>query len=368
MEIEKETSLTNTVIKRIRFIVLVAFIIFVVLLIGGSIYFFMCLTPVNKKTDATTEFILDSGLSISQVAEKLKSEGLIKNVLVFKIYVRLNDYNNFQAGTYNLSKNMNVDDIITSFVTGSNAIQDTVIITFVEGKRFPYYINKIAENFDYTYDEVMAYATSEEFLNKTISNYWFIDEDILNKDLYYPLEGYLFPDTYEFKVDATIDEILNKMLTEMKSKLDTYQEEINLSGKKVSSLLTLASMVELEAVEQEDRKDVAGVFSNRLAIKMTLGSDVTTYYAVNKEMTEKLTMSDLNSCNAYNTRGTCVSGLPVGPICSPSLGSIVAAITPSETECYYFIADSNNKVYCSKTLEEQNKKIANLRKQGLWPE
>lgn len=365
---EKETSLTNNIIKKLRFYIFIALILIAIFLVGLTAFIFISLMPVNPDDDSSREFVLEKGLGANQVADKLEGAGLIKNAFVFKVYIKINGYSNFQAGTYNLSLSMSANDIINSFVTGDRIIEDTISITFVEGKRFPYYINKIAESFDYSYDDIMAYATSSEFLESVISKYWFIDEDILNKDLYYPLEGYLFPDTYEFKKDATIDEILNKMLSEMETKLAAYKDEINLSNKKVSSLLTMASMVELEAVKAEHRLTVAGVFYNRLNSNMTLGSDVTTYYAAKKEMTDKLTMSDLNSCNAYNTRGTCVSGLPVGPICSPSLSSIVAAITPEETDYYYFVADSNNDVYFSKSSSEQNQVIANLRRQGLWPE
>lgn len=365
---KNQETLTNSINKRLKRIVLVLIILLVLALCGFGTFFIVSLSPVEESTDEYTEFVLEKGWGSSQIADNLQNNKLIRNAFVFKIYVKLNDYSNFQAGTYRLSKNMNVNEIISSFITGTNIVENTTKITFVEGKKFPYYIKKISENFNYSEDEIMNLVNSEEFLNKVIKNYWFIEEDILNKELYYPLEGYLFPDTYEFKNDATIEDIILKMLDAMGAKLNTYKEEINLTDKKVSSLLTLASMVELEAVTPEDRASVAGVFNNRLKTGMTLGSDVTTYYAVKKEMSASLTMSDLNSCNAYNTRGTCVKGLPVGPICSPSLSSIVAAITPSENNYYYFVADKNNKVYLSETAAAQDRVINDLKTQGLWPE
>ena len=99
---------------------------------------------------------------------------------------------------------------------------------------------------------------------------------------------------------------------------------------------------------------------------MTLGSDVTTYYAVGKDFSKNLSMKDLNSCNGYNTRGTCVSGLPVGPICSPGLSSIAAAIEPVENEYYYFVADKNKKIYFSKTNDEHINTINRLKNSNLW--
>lgn len=365
---KQEILTTNSVSNLLKKVVIVSIAIIVLFIISTCVFFVTSLTPVDSKTDETTEFILEKGWGVNKIADELEASHLIKNAFILKIYIKMNDYPAFQAGTYRLSKSMSAEEIITSLTTGTNIVENTVKVTFVEGKRFPYYVKKISENFNYKEEDIMSLVTSEEFLNKLIKNYWFIDESILNKDLYYPLEGYLFPDTYEFKKDATIEDIVLKMIDALGTKLNNYKDEITLTNKNVSSLLTLASMVELEAVTPEDRAMVAGIFNNRLKSGMTLGSDVTTYYAVRKEMTQSLTKVDLNSCNAYNTRGECVSGLPVGPICSPSLSSIVASITPNENDYYYFVADKNNKVYPSKTGSEQDKVINNLKSQGLWPE
>ena len=101
---------------------------------------------------------------------------------------------------------------------------------------------------------------------------------------------------------------------------------------------------------------------------MKLGSDVTTYYAVNKDFSAYLTKSDLNSCNGYNTRGDCVKGLPVGPICNMSLSSIAASIEPNKNDYYYFVADKNKKTYFSKNYSEHEETIATLKSEGKWYE
>ena len=97
-----------------------------------------------------------------------------------------------------------------------------------------------------------------------------------------------------------------------------------------------------------------------------MGSDATTYYAVNKDFDKELKRSELNSCNAYNTRGTCVKGLPVGPIGSPSISSIEAVIYPDEHNYYYFVDDVYGKTYYSKTESEHNATIRKLQREGLW--
>ena len=177
----------------------------------------------------------------------------------------------------------------------------------------------------------------------------------------------LYPNTYEFYKTDDIDSIIDKLLLEMDKHLTPYKEDIISSKMSVHSLLTLASMVELEAVTGEDRLLVSGIFHNRLNKGITLGSDVTTYYAEQKKLTENIN-ADIGKCNAYNTRGSCVKGLPVGPICNPSYTSIIASINPSNTAYLYFIADKNNKLYYAETYEEHNKNYDYLVKNNLYPE
>ncbi len=159
------------------------------------------------------------------------------------------------------------------------------------------------------------------------------------------------------------------MIDGLDSKITPYKDEINVSKYSFHDLLTLASVVELEAVTAEDRKEVAGVFINRLNAGDSLGSDVTTYYGVRKDITENLLYRDINECNDYNTRGNCNKGvLPVGPIASPRLDSIVAAIEPNQTKYYYFVADKFNKLYFAETEAGHQANIAELKRKGIWPE
>ena len=153
----------------------------------------------------------------------------------------------------------------------------------------------------------------------------------------------------------------------MDKHLEPYKEDIVESKMSVHSLLTLASMVELEAVTSEDRLLVSGVFHNRLNSGIALGSDVTTYYAEQKKFTDNIN-ADIGKCNAYNTRGSCVKGLPVGPICNPSYTSIIAAINPNNTRYFYFIADKNNKLYYAENYEEHTKIYNYLKENNLYPE
>lgn len=354
--------------KILRIAVIIAIIIIMVALAIFSAFFFRSLTPVDLEDKENVEFVVESGWGKGTIADALEDAGLIRSAFFFKVYVRLNDIDNLMAGTYSLSASMTVDDIVNVMSRGDNLENKTVTVTFVEGRRFPYYVSKISESMGFLEEDIYALTSNTEYLESLISKYWFLSEEILDPNIYYPLEGYLFPDTYEFRQSATIEEVLDKMLTEMGDKLKVYEDELKVSNYSIHDLLTLASMVELEAVTADDRRILAGVFYNRLNSGWTLGSDVTTYYAAKKDMTESLTTGDLNDCNAYNTRGTCVAGLPVGPICSPSYSSITASIEPEESDYYYFVADKTNAIYFARTEAEHLANIAKLREEDLWPE
>ena len=220
-------------------------------------------------------------------------------------------------------------------------------------------------------EEVFAVLKEQDYLKELINEYWFLDESILDTKLYYSLEGYLFPDTYEFKnKNVTVKEIFKKMLDQTGKKLESYKEEIEKSDYTLHEMLTLASIVELEAAGSDDRAGVAGVFYNRLEAGWSLGSDVTTYYGAKVEMSERdLYQSEIDEVNDYNTRSVKMAGkLPIGPICNPGMNAIKASIEPTEHKNYFFVADKNGKTYFSKTNSEHEKMVAKLKNEGLWCE
>lgn len=369
-KINKDKIVKNKKLGVNKIILILCAIVIVVLVsfIVASDYY---LSPVDKKSDEIIKFEIKNNTGKNKIADDLEKAGLIKNATIFKIYIKLNSNKELYAGTYNLSKSMSVNEIIDTLHKNKSLETEVIQVTFIEGKRLTDYAKVIENKFGYKADDVISYADSDEFVNKMISTYDFITEDIKQEGIYHPLEGYLFADTYDFKKNATIDEILNKMIYTMGKKLEVYKDDINVSKFSVHELLTLASIVELEGVNSDDRAGVAGVFYNRIEAGWPLGSDATTYYAVNKDFTKDLTNNNLKSCNKYNTRSenTCAfTGLPIGPIDSPSLNSINAVMEPEEHDYYYFVADKNKKTYFTKTYKEHDKKIYELRKDGLWYE
>ncbi len=343
-------------------------LLFFLVLFGICYFGYQYFTSPVDKNAKPIEFIVEEGDTFTSIAEDLKEKKLIKNVFFYKIYLKIKKPSSIKIGTYEVSGKMSLDQLIEK-LSSTDIKDESISITFPEGKNMRFIAKTIAENTNNTEDDVYNILKDDVYLNSLIQNYWFIDESIKNKEIYYSLEGYLYPDTYQFKnKEVDVQTIFNTMLDNMEKKLRAYQSVIEESKYSFHEILTLASMVELEASTTEDRRGVAGVFYNRLNSRMSLGSDVTTYYAAKVDMGERdLYKSELNDANAYNTRSSSLAGkLPVGPICNPEITSIEAALYPTESNYYYFVADKNKKVYFSRNSKEHNETIAELKSEGLW--
>ena len=338
-----------------------------VILFGYSVYRYE-LSEVSNNSESKT-IVIEPG-SVESIANTLYKENLIKNKFVFKLYVKISGKSNLKAATYSLSEDMGARKIVDILYNGKGINTAQIKITFKEGLNIRKIISVIEENTNRTSDEVYNLLNNKEYLNKLIDKYWFIENEILNDKIYYSLEGYLYPSTYYFSSkDVSVEDIFKVMLDETEKQLEPYKNELNNNNMTIHEILTLASLVELEGVTKEDRKGIAGVFFNRLEDNISLGSDVTTYYGVKVNMGERdLYSSEVKECNDYNTRCVTFSGLPVSPICNPSIESIEAVINPNKNNYYYFVADKNKKVYFSKNINEHNKTIAKLKKEDLWYE
>lgn len=355
--------------KNFRNMAIILLVVFTTVILALGVYYKVNMTGTSN-SDTKKIVNIEEG-TINDIAKTLKDNNLIKNVSIFKVYIKLTNKSNLKAGTYELSENMGVEKIVKILEKGTKYNPNEISITFKEGINIRKIATLISENTNNSYDDVIKKASDETFIDTLINKYWFLTEDIKNKNIYYSLEGYLFPDTYRFNNrEVTTEEIFTKMLDEMDKKLSKYKDEINKSDLSVHEIITLASVVELEGAKATDRKGVAGVFYNRLASSAypTLGSDATTYYASKiDDWSYSLTYKELNDCkNKYNTRCSSNTGLPVGPICNPGIESIEATINPDKHEYYYFVADCNGKVYLTKNSTEHNNIINKLKKEDNW--
>ncbi|MBO5413633.1 MAG: endolytic transglycosylase MltG [Clostridia bacterium] len=344
-------------------------LVIVGILIIGSIIMYVSMFTKVSSSDEEIGVVIPLGTGTNGIADILKENSIIRSKLGFKIYVKVNNIDNFKAGEYSLKQNMSLKEITESLQSGIVYDQNYINFTYLEGKNMRWLAKKIAETTNNPESEVYELLSRENYINSLIEKYWFITDEIKNEDIYYSLEGYLFPDTYALKnEDVSVEEIFEKMLDKMEEVLEEYRDEIDESELNVHEILTLASIVEMESVHTEDRKDVASVVYNRLDRGMAIQSDVTTYYAFKIDMGERdLYQKELDTYNPYNTRGPNMEGkLPVGPISSVSKTSIEAAINPNKTNYLFFVADKNGKVYFSKTSSEHNHIISELRTKGLW--
>ncbi len=335
-------------------------------LIGTSILYIFYSSPVDKTDITTQEITIESGMSTYSIAKMLKEKDLIKSTDFFLLYDKLNRCTSLKASSYDLSRSMSLSDIFDIMCSGDYT-KNSINITFREGLRLTDYAKIVSENTNISEDDFLSVANDRMYLKELINKYWFLTDDILNNNIYYPLEGYLYPDTYNFRSqDVTSKEIIEKLLDEEDKVLSKYKSTIDLTRHSLHEYLTLASIAELEGTNSENRKLIIGVFENRLERGINLGSDVTTYYGVGKSMNEALTSDELNSVNSYNTRSRSMRGLPVGPICNPGKDSIDASINYTPSDYFYFVADKSKKIYFTKTENEHNALVAKLKKEGNW--
>jgi len=341
-----------------------------IIIIGFTVWYFSSISPKSKDV-SEIEVKIPLGTGTSAIASILKDNDIIKSETAFKLYVKINKVDNFQAGTYYLKPSMSVKEITEMLQTGIMYDPNQISITYLEGKNIKWLAKTIANKTNNTEEDVFNLLENKEYISSLIEKYWFIEDTIKNDDIYYSLEGYLFPDTYAISnKDAKVEEIFEKMLNKMESVLEEYKVEIENSNYSIHEILTIASIIEMETMKEEDRKDVSSVVYNRLGSNMAIQSDVTTYYAFNVEMGERdLYQKEIDTYNSYNTRGPNMQGkLPIGPISSSSKSSIEAAIYPNKTDYLFFVADKNGKVYFTKNNGEHETIINDLINKGLWLE
>ena len=353
--------------KKILRFVLIVLVIFIILTLISMLLFYKINLGKVSSNDEIIPFEVTENDNYTSLAKKLKKQNLIKNTLVYKIYIKLHSpKEKLSVGAYPLSQDMTVKDIVATLTEGPDKNLSHQRITFPEGLHMRKVVKLIADNTKYEEKDIYKTGADKTFLKSLINEYWFLTDKILDKNIYYPLEGYLYPDTYEFKNDDSIEDIFKTMLDNTDNKLKEYQSLFNKSKYNVHQVLTLASVIELEASTKEDRQGVSSVFQNRLSKNMGLESDVTTYYGLKKELTESI-KGKVYDYTPYNTRNKTLNGkLPIGPICNPSIESIEAALNPKKTSYYYFVADTNKKVYFAKTYNEHLKIIQKLKEQGIW--
>jgi UPF0755 protein len=298
-------------------------------------------------------FEVKQGEGIQEIGKNLEQANIIRNAYYFDYYVwKTNSKGKIQAGTYEISGTMTIPEIVQVMSIGE-IVSNQLKITFPEGSSLADMAD-ILKNKKFDGDKFLQIAKSGDGIK--------MDYDFLkNRPKDATLEGFLFPDTYIFKKDATAAQIINIMLQNIDEKLtNVLREQIKASNHSIFDVLIMASILEKEVRTSEDMKIVSGIFWKRAAAGGRLQSDATLEYILgNKDLHHSI--ADTNIDSPYNTYRN--SGLPPGSINNPGLVAINAATNPTATDFNYFLTDpaTGNVVY-SKTFDEH---VQNKQKYGL---
>ena len=337
-------------------ILFVGVAVLLMVVLGFGFYVFG-LGPVDKGDDTKITVEIPTGTGASAIVQILDDNGLVKNVFCAKVNAKIGGYNSLQANTYIFNKTMSFREIMKAINTGDFNYISKEIIEVKDGYRLQQVAEAAAVQLPFSKKQILDKWADKTYLKQLIKKYWFLTDEILDKDIMYPLEGYLYADTYFVTTEnSSIEGFTEMCLDRMDTELSARKESIEKSSFTVHELLTLTSIVTKEA-RAEDQAEVAGVFMNRLKKHMSLGSDVTVCYIFQEDRVE-LKVSQLESDSPYNTRK--VAGLPPSPISSVIADAIDATLNYTKTDNLFFFADEDGVVHFFKTEAEFEKGIENI--------
>ena len=300
------------------------------------------LRPVNAEAGAQGKDIhIERNAHVTDIATELRKEGLIRNARAFELYCRLSHAaSHLQPGIYRFSPAMTVQEIAAALAEGRIS---AVRMSVPEGYTLKQIARHLAAEHFCKEEDFLAAARPYAVKGKVAFPRPPIDS----------LEGYLFPATYTFNLGLPPADAVVQMAREFDAQfLTKYQEDVRRSGMTLHQIVTLASLVEREAKLDEERPVIAGVLVNRLKKDMRLQCDATVQYAL-PEHKSRLTYEDLKVNSPYNTYR--VKGLPPGPIASPGVPSLLAALHPASTPYLFYVARSDGGHKFTKTYEEHLK-------------
>lgn len=309
------------------------------------------------KEDHPVTMELQEDTSAKAVSKLLKEEKVIKYPFLFQMITKLKKVETFQSGTYEINSNMDYGQLLNTLRGSGKSTRYVVTVTIPEG---------------YNLKEICALLVEKDVVKEAVfwdvaNNYDFAH--FMLKDV--PLgenrlEGYLFPDTYEFYTNSdnindrshTID-VINKMLNNFVKKYTQAMRNLTeANGKTIAEVVNVASLVEKEAKKEDERTIIAGVIYNRLKSSSFpyLQIDPTILYVTGHK--EALTAEDLQIDSPYNTYNH--AGLPPTAICNPGVSCLMAAIKPEHHNYYYYVAKPDGSHIFSRTLEEHNRAVADV--------
>lgn len=305
--------------------------VFALLLFGIFLYWFLGNQPANPGDTTEKIFVIPQGATVRQIGNNLLEEGIIKDPVVFFVYIKLNGLDrNIQAGDYKLSPSMTLSEVIENLQSGTI----DVWATFPEGVRAEEIADILSETIE-TYDDSWRQALNEN-------------------------EGYLFPDTYLIPTDADAQTVISIMRNNFFTKVEELG--LNEQSPELEEVIIIASLIEREAITDEEKPLIAGIIQNRLEIGMALNVDATIQYAKGYDAgTDKwwtpVTLDEYESVvSPFNTYTN--PGLPPAPISNPGIEAIKAALNPESTSAFYYLHDVNGQIRTAETLDAHNANVS----------
>lgn len=328
------------------------------------------------KPQVTAYITVTEDDDIEAVSQKLADAGLVRYSGLFQKFAEITKKSErINAGVYELGSHLDYNAMLNNMIYSSDS-REIVEITFPEGYTCAQTFRLLEEK------GVCSAAELEEWaVNGELSEYWFLEN--IERGSKYCLEGYLYPDTYEFYTNSEPQIVLEKFLDAFDMRFtDIMKEDLQVMQSRYANLLaaegysgdyiaqhpltlhqviTVASVVERETANDAESYDIASVFYNRVTDPdiLTMGSDATVFYAIGDYYREQkeLTQADLDSDSPYNTRKA--QGIPPGPICNPGAYSLYAALDPNDTDYHYFIYDAANSQHLFSTTYQEHLNKAN---------
>ncbi len=300
---------------------------------------------------------VQEGENLQSIAPKLQSSGLIQNVDTFRIYLKLESPDvNLQVGTYQIPTGLNVPELLVKFSEGPQIFSVTAVIP--EGLRIDEVTEILVSAFGHIETPLFIKSEFESIVNNPSSPK--LEADVLNfiSEIgweYPTLEGLLFPDTYNFGYDASASDVANLLVKTLMSRLEA--NGVSDSGRlnSLAEVINLASIVEREGTNSQDKRMISDIFLRRLETGYSLGADAPILYPL-KRWSPPPTAAELQDDNPYNSRLRL--GLPPTPIANPGIDAILGVLNPTSNEFLYFIHGSDGLPYYARTFSEHQNNIS----------
>lgn len=370
---EKETSSAATAVtkkkpKKKGQSIAGTYIFFIVVIVVSmllSVYAVMCLNDVlaiTKSSSTVTISLTEEVDSTSEGVDILADNGLIKCKNFCKLFAKFREYYvgaPYEAGVYYLNAKMGLEGMLQA-MHGDSSTAETVTITFYEGLTTAEIVDKLVAN------EVCDKASLLSVIQTVDFTYSLVSDLEADETIPYRLEGYLFPDTYEFYVGESASSVIKKFLSNGDAVVtEEYRNRAEELGYSMYEIITIASIIQAEAGDEDQMKEISAVIHNRLSDQTnypSLGCESTSDY-INNKVAPSLSSTSAHTADYYlqyysTDSSSTVVGLPAGPICNPGEVAIEAALYPADSDCYYFFHDNDGTLYTAETYSEFKEKVA----------